>query len=177
MYRIALLTLLLACGSEPDETDNPTSSTIPGAANCTPDGVVEGCLNWDSEDCETNTGLDGAAGGWFNDDGSSMRIGLAPTPDGVLLQFTVLDGASVATGGEYAIPTEVLVEFIDTRNPEESVSYYACPGILRITNYQAGVEVWGTVGFQAHSPTGICGEVGYASVQGEFIELTYCADG
>ena len=165
---------LLACGGGDDEGgDSGVGGTTPGA-NCAYTGATDGCLVENSDDCTTNTALSGLEGGWFNDDDGTLTIGIAPTDAGVQITMTVLDAAGLADGSEYLVPTEVLVEMVDGSGAEP-VDYYACPGQLRVTNYTAGDLMWGNFGFQARSPTGLCGQADYYTVQGEFVNLEYCA--
>lgn len=172
---------VIACGDTPspgDTATNPTGSGSPSndgwGVGCTAEGTVEGCLLYESDDCDTDTSLDGLPGGWFRDEGSSMQIGLAPLDDGLEVRFVVADAAAVTEGAELDIPTMALATIEDFSDPSSPVSYYACPGLLRITNYTPGELMWGTFAFAARGPTGLCGTSDYYSVQGSFINIGYC---
>ena len=178
----ALLTALTACGGSdsPNDTSGTTVPTVPGGggdtwgAGCTAEGTVEGCLLYESEDCENDTSLDGLPGGWFRETGSTMEIGLAPLDDGIEVRFVVSDASLVTEGAELDIPTVALASIEDRTDPTAPVSYYACPGLLRVTSYTPGDLMWGTFAFGARGPSGLCGVSDYYSVQGSFNNIGYC---
>lgn len=165
---------LMGCGGGNDKDDSGSGGKSPGA-NCGYTGATDGCLIANNDDCTGNSALSGLEGGWFNDD-DDLTIGIAPTGAGMEITMTVANPVGLASAAEYLVPTDVLVEMFDTSGAEP-VQYYACPGQLRITNYEPGDLMWGNFGFQARSPTGLCGQADYYTLQGEFINLEYCADG
>lgn len=164
---LAPVLLLAACGGKGPEGEGDACPTA---------GTLAGCLAYESVSCEGNTALDGLPGGWFDDRGGSLRIGMAESDDGVAISLFVPDAVGLNTGAEYPIPTEVLVELWDRGGGQETL-YYACGGNLRITNYTPGDLLWANVTFQARGPMGICGEVDYWSVGAELINAGFCASG
>lgn len=143
---------------------------------CPNAGTLAGCLAYEAADCVGNTALDGLPGGWFDDRDGQLRIGLAPSDEGVEIALTVPEAVGLNTGAEYAIPTEVLVELWDRGGAEDTL-YYACNGTLRITNYTPGELLWANFTFQARGPMGVCGEVDYWSVGAELINAGFCDAG
>ena len=169
---------LIACGGDDGEggggknNDGPTPTV---GVECDYTGVVEGCLAIDSIDCTDNASMDGVSGGWFNDEGDSVTIGFDVNPDGYQFTFTILNGGSVATGSEHQVPTEVLAEIVDLSDPDAPQTLFPCPGTLRVSQYQPGTELWGVAQMQAHNIYGICNDIGFVSLNMEFIKLEYCA--
>lgn len=168
MRPVWLALVLLGC-SGGSAKDSAGTSDDPYRA-CSPKGSLSGCEVYESTDCQGNTALDGLDGGWFDDSGGSLVIGLDQTTAGSQVRLTVPDAAGLTDGSEYSIPTEVLVELTD----RDGTLYYACAGTLRITNYTPGELLWANGTFQARGPMGICGETDFWSIAIELVNAEVC---